>query len=122
METGAIIGIAIGSVCFFLLIICLIRRWANGPSNTHRPSLAGKVIVITGANTGIGYYSALEMAKLGPKAIVLACRSEQRGNDAVKRISQDPRVNLNCVEYMNLDLGDLNSVKAFAAEVTAKYP
>ena len=44
------------------------------------------MIIITGSDTGIGYECALEMAKLEPKAIIMACRDEKRADAAVKRI------------------------------------
>ena len=60
------------------------------------------------------------MAKLGPRALVLACRSQTKGQDAVNMIQNE--LGVSCVEFMQLDLNDLNSVKDFANKVTAKYP
>ncbi|TMW68947.1 hypothetical protein Poli38472_001103 [Pythium oligandrum] len=48
-------------------------------------SLGGTVAIVTGANSGIGYEAALELTRKGAH-VVLACRNEQRGQDAVKRI------------------------------------
>ena len=44
----------------------------NGGVNQHYKLMTDKVIVITGANAGIGYECALELARLKPKAIVMA--------------------------------------------------
>lgn len=71
--------------------------------------------MITGANTGIGFAAAQELSKLNPQKIIMACRSEQRGMDAVKKIGST------CLEFMPLDLNDLNSVKAFAQAFCEKY-
>ena len=48
-----------------------------------------KSIVITGANSGIGFECAMQMAKLAPDhQIILACRNVQAGNEAVQKIKQ----------------------------------
>ena len=60
-------------VCF-AACVTLIKLFFNGGTNKHSPDLKDKVIIITGANTGIGFESAKEMAKLNPKVIVMACR------------------------------------------------
>jgi len=74
-----------GIAALSIVIIALLKRFFNGGRNIHTTTdLSGKVIVITGANTGLGYIAALEMAKLKPQVIIFACRSEQRGTDAIK--------------------------------------
>jgi NAD(P)-dependent dehydrogenase (short-subunit alcohol dehydrogenase family) len=75
------------------------------------PDLSGKTIVITGANSGIGYEAALEFARKGA-SVVLACRSAEKANAAVAQIrSARPDA---LVEVMELDLANLASVRAFA--------
>jgi FlaA1/EpsC-like NDP-sugar epimerase len=64
--------LAIGGV----LSVGLLNRYFNGGKNVHSPNLQGQIVVITGANTGIGFETAKFMANLKPKKIVFACRSE----------------------------------------------
>ena len=64
LTSGQLIGIIVGVVVLLLCIIFKVR--APGGRNKYRPDLSGKVIIVTGANTGIGFSAALEMAKLGP--------------------------------------------------------
>lgn len=75
------------------------------------PDLTGKTVIVTGANSGIGYYTALELAKAGAD-VTLACRSAPKGEAAAGAVNaQTP----GRAKFMALDLADLNSVKAFAA-------
>jgi len=76
------------------------------------PGQSGRVAVVTGANSGIGYVTARELARKGAR-VVLACRSGVRGSAAADRIvAEVPGAD---VEFGRLDLGDLASVREFAA-------
>jgi NAD(P)-dependent dehydrogenase (short-subunit alcohol dehydrogenase family) len=78
------------------------------------PSLRGTTAVVTGGNSGIGWHTALELARAGA-GVILASRSEAKGRDAVERIRRDvPQAN---VRAETLDLASLESVRAFAAKV-----
>ncbi|MGW0733796.1 oxidoreductase [Streptomyces sp. NPDC002851] len=81
------------------------------------PDQHGRTAVVTGANSGIGYVTARELARRGAR-VVLACRSEERGRAAESRIAAEvPGAD---VEFAPLDLGDLKSVRAFAAAYEAQ--
>lgn len=83
------------------------------------PRLNGRSYVVTGANSGLGYHTALEFARHGGQ-VILACRNVERGETAVRRIRQEaPDARL---EVMALDLGDLASVRAFVQALGAHYP
>lgn len=71
-----------------------------------------KSIIITGANSGIGFECALQMAKIAPEEqIILACRNVQAGKEAIEKIKQKTNhQNLLC---MPLDLASLQSVRDF---------
>ncbi|WP_329263701.1 oxidoreductase [Streptomyces pseudovenezuelae] len=75
------------------------------------PGQGGRVAVVTGANSGIGYVTARELARRGAR-VLLACRSEARGVGARDRLGGEvPGAD---VEFARLDLGDLASVREFA--------
>lgn len=78
------------------------------------PPLIGKVAVVTGANSGIGWHSALELARAGCE-VILTARSDEKGRDAAERIRKAlPQVK---VRAEVLDLASLKSVRAFAARM-----
>jgi NAD(P)-dependent dehydrogenase (short-subunit alcohol dehydrogenase family) len=71
-----------------------------------------KTIIITGANSGIGYECAMQMAKLAPKeVIIIACRNITAGNLAAEKIREATgHINLKCME---LNLASLQSIRDF---------
>lgn len=76
------------------------------------PDLTGRRAIVTGANSGIGYHTALELARHGAD-VVLACRSAERGGAALGRIRAElPQAS---VTLGSLDLASLDSVRAFSA-------
>jgi len=75
------------------------------------PDLSGKTIIITGANSGIGYYAALELAKAGAQ-LIMACRSMEKGEAAAVKVNLEAPGH---ARFMPLDLADLDSVRNFAA-------
>jgi NAD(P)-dependent dehydrogenase (short-subunit alcohol dehydrogenase family) len=81
------------------------------------PDLAGKTYVITGANTGIGKTTALELARRGAH-IILACRSEAKTLPVIEEIRRG-MANAH-VEFVELDLADLASVRRCAEQLNAR--
>lgn len=82
------------------------------------PGLEGKVVVVTGANTGIGFEAAMEFSRKGAETI-LACRNEKKALKASEKIKRQVPEAL--VRYFHLDLGDLSSVKKFAENIRKHY-
>eukprot|EP00731_Ephydatia_muelleri_P018057 Em0011g97a len=60
----------------------LARRYAAGGVCYSRAKLDGKTVIITGANTGIGKETAVDLARRGAR-VILACRSAEKGEEAV---------------------------------------
>ncbi|RWZ54448.1 SDR family NAD(P)-dependent oxidoreductase [Halobacillus fulvus] len=82
------------------------------------PSLVNKVMIVTGGNSGLGFESVKVFAKKGAE-VILASRSLERGQQALEAIKQEvPEVS---IKVMHLDLGDLDSVRAFAEDFNKQY-
>ena len=76
------------------------------------PDQTGRTVIVTGANTGLGFETARALAAKGAH-VTLACRSLERGQAARDRIvSEAPDAS---AELSQLDLADLADVRAFAA-------
>ncbi len=76
-------------------------------------SQQGRLAIVTGANSGIGYQTARYLARAGAE-VILACRSAEKGEAARAKIAADyPAAN---VQVRVLDVADLDSVRRFAAE------
>jgi NAD(P)-dependent dehydrogenase (short-subunit alcohol dehydrogenase family) len=85
-------------------------RWAAADI----PDQRGRTALVTGANSGIGFHTALELARHGA-AVLLACRNVGRGRAARSAILQQaPAAS---VELVALDLADLDSVAGLAGQL-----
>ncbi|KAF7273980.1 hypothetical protein GWI33_013334 [Rhynchophorus ferrugineus] len=78
--------------------------------------LVGKIVLITGGNSGIGYKTACDLTKHGAK-VIIACRSRERAEKVVKDIVE--QTNNENVSYKLVDLGSLKSVREFVKEFIA---
>ena len=94
--------------------IIMTSNWAA----ENIPDLTDKIVIVTGANSGIGYEMARALARK-QATVILACRNKDKGEAAVRQIVQEyPRAK---AEFMPLDLSDLASVRRFASEFAIHY-
>ena len=92
----------------------LAGKWTT----VDMPDLTGKVIIVTGANSGVGFEAAREFAYHGAQTI-LTCRTVEKGVAALAVIEAEmPDLK---AEIMLLDLASQRSVQQFAADFKAKY-
>ena len=90
------------------------EKWTTN----NMPDLVGKIIVVTGANSGVGYEAAKAFAQKGAQTI-LACRNSQKADAALAQLKRDvPNAR---AEVMELDLASLASVRQFAEAFKEKY-
>ncbi|TKR82596.1 hypothetical protein L596_016293 [Steinernema carpocapsae] len=102
--------VPIGVLSFLGLF--LLRRFFKGPQFSERVSAKGKVAVVTGANSGIGFQIARELNLKGAKVYML-CRNEERGNLAKRELAK-----LGCdatrLIVCAVDLADFSTIHRFA--------
>lgn len=94
---------------------------ARHPPANPTTSFAGQTVLITGANTGLGYEAALKFAALGASRLIFGVRSLRKGEEARAQICQQTGYGASNVQLYELDMSTFASVKAFA-EMTAKEP
>lgn len=89
------------------------RFWGQWKYNG---SLKGKVIIVTGANSGIGKSVTSQLAAKGAR-IIMACRDEEKTKSAIEDIRKS--VKEGELVYRHLDLENLNSVRNCVQEITS---
>lgn len=82
-------------------------------------SMAGKTVIVTGANAGMGLATTIELARLGAH-VVMACRSKERGEAALAQ-AQEASGGSGGIELMLCDLASFDSVRQFAAAVGSRF-
>ena len=89
------------------------KRWLNKNCNI---SLKSKTVLVTGANSGVGFKTAEISAYLGAD-VILACRNMERAEEArLKLIADYPEVS---ISVLQLDLASLSSIEAFSEELVS---
>ena len=90
------------------------QKW----SSAQIPDQTGRVAIVTGGNSGIGFETVKALAAKGATVIV-ACRSQQRGTAAVSTLRDE--ISGGRFELLQLDLADQSSVRSFVAEFTKRF-
>ncbi|CAG2103980.1 unnamed protein product, partial [Medioppia subpectinata] len=112
----------IGKMQFFVhlyrgLVIAFRDTFMARKQCESKRRLDGQVVVITGANTGIGKETAYQMTLRGAK-VIIGCRDESRAENAIKDIKQrNPKAD---IYSLPLDLSSLQSVRQFVTEITKR--
>lgn len=90
------------------------KKWLEKNASV---SLKGKTVVVTGANSGLGYKTAETMLFLGAN-VILACRNMQRANDARDALAAEyPGADLS---VLRLDISDFASIDSFVKEIAER--
>lgn len=103
------------SVCAFYYILRVLK--VNGVPCRSKNRLDGKVVIITGGNTGIGKETAFGLAVRGAK-VYIACRDMKKGQLALEDIRK--RSGNNEIFIRKLDLASCTSIRAFVQDFLSK--
>ncbi|MGE6228624.1 SDR family oxidoreductase [Paenibacillus chitinolyticus] len=77
-----------------------------------------KIMMVTGANSGMGLATTIALARQGAK-VIMVCRSEERGQSALREAIAASGSGE--IELMQCDLGSLRSIRSFAADFKSRY-
>ncbi|XP_038059954.1 retinol dehydrogenase 11-like [Patiria miniata] len=100
-----------------LVVLYAVFYWqviTNRKYFTNDVKLNGKTTIVTGGNSGIGWWTALDFAQRGAR-VVLACRNLKKAEDAAKEIKM--RTGNSEVVVRHLDLASLQSVREFSNKI-----
>ncbi|XP_060905425.1 retinol dehydrogenase 12-like isoform X1 [Labrus mixtus] len=106
LKCGALLGVT-------LICVVVFRRWIAGGVCRCSVHLAGKTVLITGANAGIGRETSRDLARRGAR-VVMACRDLTRAEQAAEEIRL--ATGNGNVTVRHLDLASVYSVKQFAKD------
>ncbi|KAJ7663864.1 hypothetical protein DFH06DRAFT_1393669 [Mycena polygramma] len=95
----------------FSLWTFIVDQWRRQPP-VLKADLTGKTVLVLGANTGLGFEAAKHFATMTPGRLILACRSQSKGQAAVEKLKAD--TGYSKAELWIIDLASFESVKQFA--------
>jgi NAD(P)-dependent dehydrogenase (short-subunit alcohol dehydrogenase family) len=103
----------------FIIFTNCPKRFGNTPlEEIVQYDLNDKVIIITGANSGIGKAASIQLAKLNA-TVVMVCRSKERGTQALEEVRN--AANSLKVELMQADMSSQSSIRQFVAAFNERY-
>ena len=111
----------VGLALVFLIITyhLIIKSRVGGAVCASKARMDGKTVIVTGANTGIGKETALDLTKRGAR-VIMACRDLKKGETALNDIVE--KTGSKNVVLKQLDLASLKSIREFAENVNKNEP
>ena len=108
------------STCVFVIVVLaviyrlFIKNYVAGGVCTSKAKMDGKTVIVTGANSGLGKETALDLAKRGAR-VIMACRDLKKGETALSDIVE--KSGSTKVVLKQLDLASMKSIRQFAEDI-----
>lgn len=101
----------------YLIIFYFLKKRTNGPMNSIKKDLTGKLIIITGASDGIGVETAKDLLNANAK-VIFACRNKEKTEKVINQLEESAKKN---AIFLKLDLESFKSIETFANEIRKNY-
>ena len=111
------VGSGLGTFVGLIDISYVLRQWYIKMC-TSKVRLDGKVVIVTGANTGVGLCTVIDLARRGA-IVIMACRNMNKGEQALEQAKKES--GSKDLVLLKLDLSSLKSVRDFAKEFLSRY-
>lgn len=106
------------TIAFLISVVSAIRLFVGGAQYQNSQRLDGKIVIVTGSSSGIGFETAKNLAARGAH-VILAVRNAEKGKRAMSEIQQlDTRAKLT---VKLLDISEMTSIKDFVAEIKTEF-
>jgi NAD(P)-dependent dehydrogenase (short-subunit alcohol dehydrogenase family) len=83
-------------------------------------SIAGKIVIVTGSNAGVGRAAAEKLYRAGAH-VIMACRNEKLAHEAIESIKESNKISSGNISFFRLDLSELSTVESFVQNVASKF-
>ncbi|KAL7735421.1 hypothetical protein ACLKA6_019538 [Drosophila palustris] len=101
----------------FFGVVFFLRKYMQGGKFEKQTDETGKVVIVTGSNTGIGKETVLELARRGA-TVYMACRDKKRAEEA--RLEIIKATSNQNIFFLELDLSSLQSIRKFVVDFKSK--
>ena len=110
--------VALLIIVLVFLFLLYIKVKLSRPKCQIKHSMKGKLIIVTGASSGIGKYSAIDLIQSGAR-VIFACRNNERVMEAISCLTEEQK---ELASFVKLDLSDFNSVISFSKAIKENFP
>ena len=107
----------ISLMTLLIVFAYFVKKWANGPLNTIKKDLEGKLIIVTGSSDGIGLETAKDLINSNAK-VIFACRNRTKTENIINNLPENLKNN---AFFEQLDLSSFKSIENFVKEIKTKY-
>ncbi|ORX64198.1 NAD(P)-binding protein [Anaeromyces robustus] len=105
-------------LAILLILGYFVKKWANGPLNTVKKDLTGKLVIVTGASDGIGLETAKDLL-LSNAEVIFACRNRKKTEEIINKLPNNIR---HKAHFEHLDLESFESIEKFSKVIKTNYP